>query len=57
MFSFLKSNPVKKLRKAYYSKLEDAMHAQREGNIERYSYLTKEANEILCRIKSCKGGL
>ncbi len=43
MFSLFKSDPVNKLRKAYYSKLEKAMLAQRSGDITNYSFLTAEA--------------
>ena len=32
MFGWLKPDPVKKLRKAYDQKLEQAMHAQRNGD-------------------------
>ncbi|MEM8497626.1 MAG: DUF6435 family protein [Pseudomonadota bacterium] len=52
MLSVFKSNPVKKLKKQYSAKLEQAMHAQRRGNIEGYSQLTYEAQEILKHIES-----
>lgn len=51
MFSIFKSDPVKKLNKAYGAKLEQAMLAQRNGNIEGYSILTQEAEEILKQLK------
>lgn len=47
MFSIFKSDPVKKLRKAYYDKLEQAMSAQRKGDIESYSRLSSEAEDIM----------
>lgn len=50
MFAFLKSNPEKKLKKAYLAKLEAAMSAQRAGDIEAYSFLTREAEELLEQI-------
>ncbi len=46
MFSFLKKDPAKKLQKAYEAKLEQAMHAQRNGDIESYSMITAEAENI-----------
>lgn len=46
MFGWLKSDPVKKLRKAYDQKLEQAMHAQRNGDMRRYADLTAESEEI-----------
>ena len=46
MFSFLKRDPVKKLRGEYHKKLEAAMHAQRNGDIRSYSFLTQEAETI-----------
>jgi hypothetical protein len=49
MFSFLKKDPVKKLNKLYLQKLEEAMYAQRNGDIRSYSTITSEAEDI--RIK------
>ncbi|MBU2071618.1 MAG: Lacal_2735 family protein [Gammaproteobacteria bacterium] len=46
MFGWLKSDPVKKLRKAYDQKLEQAMHAQRNGDMRLYADLTAESEEI-----------
>jgi len=46
MFSMFRSDPINKLRKAYYSKLEKAMFAQRNGNITNYSFLTAEAEAL-----------
>ncbi|EAR60920.1 DUF6435 family protein [Neptuniibacter caesariensis] len=51
MFSFLKSNPEKKLKNAYHAKLEKAMQAQRAGDIEKYSFLTREAEELHEQLK------
>ena len=50
MFSFLKNSPEKKLKKAYLAKLEEAMKAQRNGDIEKYSFLTSEAEAMLQQI-------
>ncbi|MBU3004301.1 DUF6435 family protein [Paraglaciecola arctica] len=46
MFSFLKADPAKKLRKTYDQKATDAMLAQRKGDIKTYSLLTAEAEQI-----------
>lgn len=59
MFSIFKSDPTKKLEKAYALKLEKAMYAQRNGDIKSYSFLTLEAEqiyeEILVIKQSSKG--
>lgn len=46
MFSFLKTDPVKKLRKQQGIILEKAMHAQRNGDIRLYSQLTLDADDL-----------
>jgi hypothetical protein len=52
MFGLFKSNPTKKLRKTYDIKLEQAMHAQRKGDIKTYSMLTAEAEAIWTQIQT-----
>ncbi|GGP82919.1 DUF6435 family protein [Shewanella ulleungensis] len=52
MFSFLKPDPVKKLRKTYDQKLEQAMQAQRKGDIKTYSLLTAESESIWQEIEA-----
>lgn len=52
MFGLFKSNPTKKLRKQYDMKLEQAMLAQRKGDIKSYSMLTAEAEKIWEEIES-----
>jgi hypothetical protein len=52
MFSFFKKDPLKALNKQYLQKLEEAMHAQRNGNIRSYSTLTSEAEDILNEIEA-----
>jgi len=52
MFSIFKKDPVKKLNKLYEQKLEEAMHAQRNGDIKSYSLITAEAEKIFSEIKS-----
>ncbi|MDF1763829.1 MAG: DUF6435 family protein [Oleibacter sp.] len=51
MFSMFKSDPIKKLTKQRSAKLEEAMLAQRNGDIRGYSELTHEAEEIYKKIQ------
>jgi len=51
MFSFLKPNPLKKLKKQYADKLEQGMHAQRNGDMRLYAELTTEAETIYKEIQ------
>ncbi len=51
MFSLFKSDPVKKLIKAHDQKLEEAFLAQRNGDIQSYSQLTYEAEQIHKKIQ------
>ena len=50
MFSWFKKDPVAKLQTAYKSKLTEAMHAQRNGDIRAYSALTHEASLIKAEL-------
>ncbi len=50
MFSLFKSDPTKKLNKQHDIKLEQAMQAQRNGDIKKYSELTYEADQIHQKI-------
>lgn len=52
MFAFFKKDPLKALNKQYLQKLEEAMHAQRNGDIRSYSMLTSEAEDILKKIEA-----
>jgi hypothetical protein len=52
MFGLFKSDPTKKLRKTYDTKLEQAMLAQRKGDIKTYSMLTAEAEALWTQIES-----
>lgn len=52
MFSFFKNNSVKKLKKRHSTLLEQAMQAQRRGDIRTYSLLTAEAEELFEQIKT-----
>lgn len=57
MFSIFKRDPVKKLNKAYEAKLEQAMQAQRKGDIRTYSMLTAEAELIENQIDELTNSL
>ena len=59
MFSIFKANPIKKLNKQLSIKLEQAMNAQRNGDIRTYSQLTFEADQIDKKISEleAKAGL
>ena len=50
LFKLFKKDPAKKLRKEYHLKLEKALHAQRNGNIREYSFLTSEAEAVKERL-------
>ena len=50
MFSLFKSDPTRKLKKQYATKLEQAMLAQRSGDIKSYSFLSEEAEAIYKQI-------
>ena len=50
MFSIFKRDPRKKLNKQHEQKLEQAMLAQRNGDIKTYSQLTYEADQINQKI-------
>ena len=52
MFSLFRSDPVKKLRKSYHAKLEQAMLAQRNGDIISFSFMTAEAEGLLKEIEA-----
>ena len=53
MFGFFSKDPAKKLKKMekeYAKLLEQAMQAQRGGNIERYAELTKQADDLMAEM-------
>ena len=56
MFSIFKSNPAKKLTKLRNTKLEQAMQAQRRGDIKGYSQLSFEAEEIYKEVLELETG-
>ncbi|MEM7504240.1 MAG: DUF6435 family protein [Pseudomonadota bacterium] len=51
MFSLFKKNPTKKLEQQHAKLLEQAMQAQRNGDIRTYSKLTAEAEEVFEQIE------
>ncbi|WP_158769068.1 DUF6435 family protein [Paraglaciecola sp. L1A13] len=52
MFGFFKQSPTKKRRKVYDQKLEEAMLAQRKGDMRSYAMLTAQAEEMWREIES-----
>lgn len=50
MFRLFKSDPSKKLKKQHEQKLEQAMHAQRNGDMRTYAQLSVQAEEINQKI-------
>jgi hypothetical protein len=56
MFGLFKSDPRKKLEKAYAAKLQDARDAQRGGDIKLFAKLTAEAEEIVKQIEQLPNG-
>ncbi len=50
MFNIFKTDPAKKLQKLYEKKLEEAMQAQRNGNIELFAKLSVEAESLLKKL-------
>lgn len=56
MFSFLKGDPTKKLRKEYEALLSKAMQAQRNGDIRLYSELSEQADAIFKQIEGNEAG-
>ena len=55
MLSIFKSSPLKKLQKEYSQVLEQAMQAQRKGDIRLYSELTDKSEIILKQINELEG--
>ena len=50
MFGLFKKDPQKVLQQQYRSKLEEAMLAQRNGDIKSFSHLSEEAESLLQQI-------
>lgn len=56
MFGLFKSDPRKKLDQQYHQKLEEAMQAQRKGDIRLHGQLTAEAEALLGQIRQLDTG-
>jgi hypothetical protein len=54
LFKSPEERQLKKLQKAYESKLGEAMQAQRNGNIRQYSVLSEEADKHYRQITDIK---
>lgn len=50
LFSFLKSDPTRRLKADYKKAVEKAYQAQQNGDIRNYSLLTAEAEAIKAKI-------
>lgn len=46
IFSIFKKDPIKKLDKLYECTFEEAMYAQRKGEIKSYAMIATEAEKI-----------
>ena len=46
MFGLFKKDPIKKLEEQYRVKMEQAINAQRNGDIESFSELSFQADQI-----------
>jgi len=51
MFGLFKKDPSKKLKKQHARIQEQAMMAQRNGNIRKYSELSAEADQLWQKIE------
>ncbi len=54
MFSFFKSDPVKKLKKKAAIKYEEAMKIQRSGDLRLYAQKMKELEDLENEIAALK---
>tara|TARA_Y100000590_G_scaffold470711_1_gene668179 strand:- start:37999 stop:38169 length:171 start_codon:yes stop_codon:yes gene_type:complete len=54
MFGLFKKDPVKKLEEQYSKKMEEAINAQRNGDIDGFSKLSFEADQIDKQIEELK---
>jgi len=51
MFSIFKSDPVKKLKKQLVQKQEQAMLAQRSGDLRKFAAITEESQLLIEEIR------
>lgn len=54
MFTWFRPDPLVTLRKSYYSKLEQALLAQRRGKVAIYKRLNEEAETLALAIESAQ---
>tara|TARA_B100000035_G_scaffold195419_1_gene166828 strand:- start:1453 stop:1632 length:180 start_codon:yes stop_codon:yes gene_type:complete len=54
MFGFFKKSPVKKLEAEHKVLLTKGFHAQRNGDVRAYAFLTAEAEAIREKIDALK---
>jgi hypothetical protein len=54
MFSLFKKNPEKELQKKYEQLMKDAVNAQRSGDIEGYSNLSAQADNVAKELDKIK---
>ena len=52
MFSLFKKDPLKDLNDKYTKTLHKAVQAQRNGDIQTYSFLSQEADDLLKQIET-----
>lgn len=55
MFSFFKSDPIKKLKSKKTKLLEEAMHVQRSGDLKKYASMMEEVDRLEKEIKDLQG--
>ncbi|MDX1574162.1 MAG: DUF6435 family protein [Methylophaga sp.] len=56
MFSIFKSDPVKKLKKQLVQKQEQAMLAQRSGDLRKFAAITEELELLIKQIRQLDTG-
>ena len=56
MFGLFRKDPTKALQKEHEALLTKAFHAQRNGDIRKYSLLTADAEAVREKIEKIKGG-
>ena len=54
MFRLLKKSPIEKMENEHKELLTKAFNAQRNGDIQGYSMLTAEAEEVRERLEALK---
>lgn len=56
MFSMFKSDPVKKMKKQLAQKQEQAMLAQRSGDLRKFAAITEESEVLIKEIQQLESG-